>query len=139
MKKAKTTVEKMFERKFKKDFDARNPTNELMQLIKDERLSKSRWFNPDTKGKLLTELSLEQLEYIAFRLENGSHKLHIIAELYYFIRLYLDLENQGLNEDDFEWALTEHFGSEFNVVKKRVKTREELELDREIKRQMEKT
>lgn len=127
MKKAKNIVERMFERKLKKGFNPTEPSNELMEAINKERLSKSRWFNPDTKGKLLTELSLDQLEYIAFRLENGSHRLHTLAELYYFIRLYEELDNQGLNEDDFEWAFKEHFG--FSMP--------QTELDRLIKKHTE--
>ena len=129
MKQAKNIVEKMFERKFKKKFNPIEPNEELVEVIKSERLSKSRWFNPDTKGKLLTELSLDQIEYIAFKLENGSHRLHILAELYYFIRLYQELEKQSLDEEDFKWAFKEHFGvsvpkSEIDfIVEKHMKMR----------------
>ena len=124
MKKAKNIVERMFERKLRKDFNPTDPSVELLKSINEERLSKSRWFNPDTKGKLLTELSIDQLEYIAFKLENGSHRLHILAELYYFIRLYEELDKQGLDEDDFKWAFKEHFG--FSMP--------QTELDRLIKK-----
>lgn len=127
MKKAKNIVERMFERKFRKGFNPTEPNDELMGIINEERLSKSRWFNPDTKGKLLTELSIDQLEYIAFRLENGSHRLHILAELYYFIRLYQELDKQGLDEEDFNWAFKEHFG--FSIP--------QTEVDRMIEKHME--
>jgi len=127
MKKAKNIVERMFERKLRKGFNPTDPSAELLKSINEERLSKSRWFNPDTKGKLLTELSIDQLEYIAFKLENGSHRLHILAELYYFIRLYEELDKQGLDEEDFKWAFKEHFG--FSMP--------QTELDRLIKKHTE--
>ena len=127
MKNAKNVIEKMLERKFKKGFNPLNPNSELMDAIESERLSKSRWFNPETKGKLLIELTFAQLEYIAFKLENGSYRLHLLSELYYFIRLSKELDSQGLDSDDFRWAFKEHFG--YAIPKSK--------LEREVEKHME--
>ncbi len=129
-----TTAEKMFNRKFKLGFNPFEPKAELMEAIKKERLSKSSFYNKLTKGKLLTELTMEQVEYVGLNLQNGSQRTRILAELYFFILMCENLEEQGLNDSDFIWALEEHFDSEFNVVMKRPKTSLDFEIEKHYER-----
>jgi len=78
----------MLKKKLLKSYSFSSPSNELLELLDSEVFPKSRWYCKDTiGGKRISEVSLQQLEYIAFINENAPDRDKFLATLMYFIKL----------------------------------------------------
>lgn len=100
---------RLLKMKYLKGFNPKKPTVELIKRFKEEQLPKSSYLNTNTRGKYINELTLDQAEYISYALKNGSDKLKLLCKLYYFCRLYKNLEEEGMTEEEFDMFVEEEF------------------------------
>ena len=103
---------RMFQIQHLDDFNPKKPTVGLVKLFKETQLPKSSYLNSNTRGKFVNELTLDQAEYISYELENGADKMKMLVKLYYFCRLYKNLEEEGMSEIMFDKFVDEEFQKE---------------------------
>ena len=102
---------RLFKIKFVENFNPKKPNSELVKLFKEEKLPNSSYLNSNTRGKFVNELTLDQAEYIAYELQNGTDKIKLLVKLYYFCRLYKNLKEERMSEEEFDMFLEEEFGN----------------------------
>ena len=100
---------KLFQVKYVDNFNPKEPSEDLIDLFKETTLPKSSYLNKGTRGKLVSELTLDQAEFIAFDLENGSDKMKDLVRLFFFCKLYANLEKEKMSEEDFDMFVKEEF------------------------------
>ena len=114
---------RLFHRKYIVGYNPKNPSNDLMELIRNTTLPKSGYLNTTMRGKPITELTIDELEYVGFDLRNGQDKLKMMCKLYYFIKLHTMLDTEGISEEDFDELVKDEFGGdekdEINKVTKK--------------------
>ena len=90
-------------------YNPKKPSVELQSIIKETQLPKSGYLNTTMRGKFISELTIDELEYVGFDLKNGQDKLKMICKLDYFIRLYNILDKEGITEKEFDELVAEEF------------------------------
>ncbi len=93
---------RIFKAKYLSEYNPYNPSVTLLEEFENTFLPKSGYLNKNTRGKPLSELTLDQLEWVAFELENGSEKLRFLAKLDFYIRLVQDGIEQSIMESEME-------------------------------------
>ncbi len=97
-------------------FIHRKPTDEVIEAISKVSTNSTSRLNSGTRNKKLTDLTLEQLEFVAFEFKN-SNKLHkLLSQIQFFIVLSQDLEARFLNRTEFKELFNECFGFDYTMV-----------------------
>ena len=107
---------KLFIKKYIEEFNPKNPSIEVMELFNNTKLPSSSYLNTSTRGKNINELSLDQLEYVAYNLKNGSEKMKLICRLRFLCKLYNDREEEGITEKEFDSIMEDEFKKENDEI-----------------------
>lgn len=104
-------------RKLFLNLNIKNPSEETRNYLENTRLPKSGYLNTGTRGKLLTELTLDQLEYIAFNCKQCTDFIKSKSLVAYFIELYQNLEENDFTEDEYDEMVDEYISPKIERVK----------------------
>lgn len=130
-------MESFYKKKFLNGFNPEAPTDEVIEAISKVSTNSTSRLNSGTRNKKLTDLTLEQLEFVAFEFKN-SNKLHkLLSQIQFFIVLSQDLEARFLNRTEFKELFKECFGFDYTMVETTVveAIEEAEETDIQVKKQ----
>ncbi|MDY0122921.1 hypothetical protein [Sulfurimonas sp.] len=82
--------ERAYRKKYVAEFNPANPTSSLSEHINNFNLPKSGYLNKTTRGKALSALTSDELDYIAYRCEQCPSDLKLVAHMQYYILWYKD-------------------------------------------------
>ncbi len=104
-----------YKRKFLNGFNPEAPSNDTMSAISKVSTNSTSRLNSGTRNKQLTDLTLEQLEFVAFEFKN-SNKLHkLLSQMLFFIKLSDDLEARFINRIEYKELFKECFGYNYST------------------------
>lgn len=104
-----------FVMKYIDTFNPIRPSDILIKHLESITLPKSGYLNVSTRGKKLTELELDALDYLAYRCKQCPEDTKFIAKVLYFIKWYEELLENG---DDTDMELYEQlFRENFSTYK----------------------
>ena len=125
---------KNIKRKLFLDLDVKNPSEETMNYLKDTKLPKSGYLNTGTRGKLLTALTLDQLEYIAFNCKQCTDFVKLKSLVAYFIKLYQHLSENDFTEEEYDEMIDEYISPKIERVKDEHAKLNQFRVEREEKK-----
>ena len=105
----------IYRKKYIKNFNPENPSDEILDVLSKEKTNGTSRLNPATRNKYLTEFNIDQLEFLAFKYDNASDRLKLLAQLQFFIKLNQELETVHLNIDDLKEAFKDCFGFDYSI------------------------
>lgn len=82
--------ERAHRKKYLAEFNPANPISSLSEYINSINLPKSGYLNKTTRGKALSALTSDELDYIAYRCEQCPSDLKLVAQMQYYILWYKD-------------------------------------------------
>lgn len=94
--------ERAYRKKYLAQFNPANPTSSLSEYINSINLPKSGYLNKTTRGKALSALTSDELDYIAYRCEQCPSDLKLVAQMQYFILWYKDEVSVSDDPEDIE-------------------------------------
>ncbi len=103
-------IAEILRRKYLKDFDPRHPSVGLVDAIAKARSPKNASLSQKLRDVSLSELPMDTIEYIAYELNFRATITKIYAKFQYYILMYENLNDLGLDDDDFRDAVKEEFG-----------------------------
>lgn len=124
-------INEILKRKYLKEFDPREPTDELLDAIKNTRSPKHASLSKGLRDVSLSELPMDTLEYIAYELNFRTTITKFYAKLQYYILMYENLHNIGIDENDFKDAVKEEFDISLKM------TDSEIEYEYHMRKSME--
>ena len=93
--------------RFKK-VNLKDPNESFLVWLGTVILPKSNYLNKKIRGKNLLEIDFNALEYIAFTCKQCNKLLKKQALYLYFIKLYQNLSNHDLDEDEYDDLVEEY-------------------------------
>ena len=85
-----TPKSKLFYNRYVKNFNPYTPSDDLLGVLNESRLPKASYLNVETRGLVISEMSIEQASYIGYGCKGIPEEFRLLGKIKYFIEMAKD-------------------------------------------------
>lgn len=100
---------RLLKKKLLKGYSFSSPSEELMELLNTLTLPSSSHYNVNTRGKLFSKLTVDQLEHIGWENNNATARDVFYSKMMFFIKLN-NVDSIEFSYEDIKEMAEEEFG-----------------------------